>query len=529
MKKICLLIVSLIIFVSNVHAFSIDASKIEIKSKGENLSSMLDAKYDIDANDFESNIYYDVKAQELAKELVKITASSKSVADKKKEFGKYSFISSTNGFDTITGSIFINTFIDKVSGYKIKYSYIKSIRTVSFNENDVISFVFIPGCIIDGEEKDLVFSFWLKVDNNEYKIYYPWLSIDDDLESYYDKVTINENNKQVLGESYNKISINSSEEKVSDELLQGIYDNNVDSVIQITSMEDTGNNGYGSGFFIREGLVVVPWSLFKDYLNKGNDLYLNDHNDVYEIDGVVALDVEYGIVVLKLNKEVGKKVEFVSSSGMKSGDFIFTINSKINTGFSINYGNYVSMENGTIENLFPMSSSDVGSALFNKDGKVIGFSVNDVLNSDLSYAHSTDYLIELQNILSKEDFNKIASTSLDTFKEKYYLGIDEEKTFNNIPDKVWNKYKKIGDLEKNISLPLLKGSYRDGIVSLRYKNSISNFIESMYFVADYTTSLEDDGYKLTYSDDIKKIYTNNKYKVVIKQDLNYLIIIIMEV
>ena len=225
MKKICLLIVSLIIFVSNVHAFSIDASKIEIKSKGENLSSMLDAKYDIDANDFESNIYYDAKAQELAKELVKITASSKSVADKKKEFGKYSFISSTNGFDTITGSIFINTFIDKVSGYKIKYSYIKSIRTVSFNENDVISFVFIPGCIIDGEEKDLVFSFWLKVDNNEYKIYYPWLSIDDDLESYYDKVTINENNKQVLGESYNKISINSSEEKVSGELLQSIYDN----------------------------------------------------------------------------------------------------------------------------------------------------------------------------------------------------------------------------------------------------------------------------------------------------------------
>ena len=51
----------------------------------------------------------------------------------------------------------------------------------------------------------------------------------------------------------------------------------------------------------------------------------------------------------------------------------------------------------------------------------------------------------------------------------------------------------------------------------------------MYFVSDYVNSLEEDGYKLTYSDDVKKIYTGKDYKVVIKEDLNYLIIIIMEV
>ena len=135
---------------------------------------MLDKKYNIDGSDFDSNIYYDAKAQKLAKELIKIVASSKSKQEKISEFGNYEFISKTNGFDTITGSIFINVFFDEVEKYDIKYSYIKNIRTVSFNENDVMSFVYMPKCIVDGEEKDIVMSFWLKVDEGEYKIYYPW-------------------------------------------------------------------------------------------------------------------------------------------------------------------------------------------------------------------------------------------------------------------------------------------------------------------------------------------------------------------
>ena len=42
MKKICLLIISFIIFASNVKAFSIDVDKIEIKDKSSDLTNMLD-------------------------------------------------------------------------------------------------------------------------------------------------------------------------------------------------------------------------------------------------------------------------------------------------------------------------------------------------------------------------------------------------------------------------------------------------------------------------------------------------------
>ena len=529
MKRIVYVVILYLLFVTSVKAFSIDASKIEINSKGKEIISSLDSKYNIESEDFESSVFYDAKAQDLARKLVEITASNKSVGDKTKALADYMFISSTNGFDTISGSIFIQMYLEEVNSHNIKYGYIKNIRTISFNENDVITFVYIKDCEVDGEKKEIVLSYWLKIINNEYKLFYPYISIDDDLEDHFDKVTEKENQGVVLGETYNKISIDDNKSKVEDSVLMDLYNQNVDSVVQVTSMHDTGANGYGSGFFIREGIVVISWQLFSEYLNSGNLLYVNDaKGNTYEIDGVVAAEDKYGVAILKLKNEAGKKVSLENSECLKTGDKLFTINSKANTGFSINYGDFVSLEKGKLENLFAVSSSDVGSALFNKDGKVVAFVVNDVLNSDLSYGHSTDYLVNLQKTLSDESFNSIKCTSLDGFKERYYLDIQEEKTYNNIPDKVWNEYKDIGKLEENIELPLIKASYVDKIVSLRYKNSISNYLDTMYFVADYCLALEDEGYKLTYSDDVKKIYTNGKTKIVIKDDLSYLIILMME-
>ena len=50
---------------------------------------------------------------------------------------------------------------------------------------------------------------------------------------------------------------------------------------------------------------------------------------------------------------------------------LFSINSKDNTGFSINYGSFVKNKDGKLNNLFPISESDVGSALYDINGNVI--------------------------------------------------------------------------------------------------------------------------------------------------------------
>ena len=50
----------------------------------------------------------------------------------------------------------------------------------------------------------------------------------------------------------------------------------------------------------------------------------------------------------------------------------------------------------------------------------------------------------------------------------------------------------------------------------------------MYMVSNVIEKLEEKKYNLTYSDDTKKIYNNGTNKIIIKDDFNYLIILIME-
>jgi hypothetical protein len=91
------------------------------------------------------------------------------------------------------------------------------------------------------------------------------------------------------------------------------------------------------------------------------------------------------------------------------------------------------------------------------------------------------------------------------------------------------KYRKIGNLEENITLKLVKSSYVDGVLSLRYKNNVSNMLNSIYLVSNFSDELVNQGFTRIYSDEYKQIYTNKEYKVVIKDSLDYLIILIMEI
>ena len=90
------------------------------------------------------------------------------------------------------------------------------------------------------------------------------------------------------------------------------------------------------------------------------------------------------------------------------------------------------------------------------------------------------------------------------------------------------KYNKVGNVFNQISLPLIKASLVDDILSLRYKNEIGNMLDSLYLVSSYTSQLEKENYTLIYQSNNKMIYTADDYRVIIKNNLDYLIIIIME-
>lgn len=530
MKKVIYILILAIFFISNVKAFDIDIDKIELDSKSTKLTNNLNKKYNIDITGFDNKIIVDEDVYNLSLEVAKLSLSDDTFQMKKSKFTKYMLLSDTNGADTLTSNLFIEMYLKKLDEYKVRASYIKDIKTVTFNQNDAMSFVYLPKSKVNNKTKDVILVFWLKQNKGEYKVYYPWISIDDDLEAYFNKVTKNEDKGNVIGGTYNQVSLTGSGNvAVSDDVLKRLYQNNQDSVVQLTGMNETGSNSYGSGFFIREGVVVTTWSLFLQFLTNSNYIYVNDCNgNTYEVLGVIAAQVDYDVVVLKINKNAGKGVLFGSSNNLKTDDKLFMINSKNNSGFSISYGSFISLEKGRMKNMFLLSKSDVGSALFNQNGQVVGINVADQLSSELSYANSTDYLKNLQKVLNKQDYCSITYTLLETFKQNYYSSYNAEREYNKISSDVWEKHKEVSDVKTLITIPLIKATYKDEIISLRYKNNTSNMLDSMFLVSSYTDSLIRKGYKLSYVSQNKRIYKNNKYKIVIKNSLNYLIILIME-
>lgn len=343
-------------------------------------------------------------------------------------------------------------------------------------------------------------------------------------------MTHNEETGEVVGGTYRQVSFSGEEETpVSSEELTALYQKNKNKVVQITGMFDGGEKSYGSGFFLREGIVVTTWSLFLQILSESDYVYVNDvAGNTYDVLGVVAAQVDYDVVVLKINKNMGTGVTFGTAADLQLDDKLFMINSKNNSGFSIHYGSFLSMNQGRLHNMFLLNASDVGGALFTSAGNVVGIAVSSQLNSELSYANSTDYLKKLQTILNGQDYSRISYTLYETFKQNYYTDLNTEKQYNTIPKDVWDTYKEIGDIGTKITLPLVKASYVDNIVSLRYENSTSASIDSMYLISDFTDSLLQEGYQFTYSDSLKKIYKNKQYKIIIKNNLGYLIVLIME-
>ena len=66
-------------------------------------------------------------------------------------------------------------------------------------------------------------------------------------------------------------------------------------------------------------------------------------------------------------------------------------------------------------------------------------------------------------------------------------------------------------------------------MSLRFANSAKGMLDSIYLASGFTEELLNQGYKLTYCNEQKTIYKSDKYQVVLKDNFDYLIIIIMEI
>ena len=92
MKKIIFIITLLLVFISDVKAFDIDMSKIDVTSRSDSVVKLLDKKYKIQLDNFNKNIINDRSAIIYTNQLVNASFQDKEREEIKKDLTKYLYI-----------------------------------------------------------------------------------------------------------------------------------------------------------------------------------------------------------------------------------------------------------------------------------------------------------------------------------------------------------------------------------------------------------------------------------------------------
>lgn len=571
MKKIIVIVA--LFLISSVYAltneFKIDTSKLSFKenSKKSSIASNFDSKYDLQMSITDT----DKKLEEEIKEITKKTTylllgKFNNVSEKSEEY----YLRHSDYLDlrynpqvpkdpsTFTGldEKSVEYKDDLVSGISVPGMFLKfteldviyntfgNIRVTKTN-NAVLSVIYIPNVSIkspsvsnpmeyERKETNLVIYYYFKEIDGQYKLYYLMGETSDDLNEYLDAVESNETTTSLnMAPTYNSsvsdIYSYAKLKAITDNQIKNIYNTNVKNIVSLNSYYNNYSVSSANGFFINEGLIITTWSFIEKSLKDAQYISIKDSaGNTYEIDGIVTANPETDVVVIKLKEKINIKIALGDSSILKTEDPVLSISSKTGVGLTTQ-GGIVIANNGYIESTIPLSINEEGSPLFDINGKVIGMNTAKQINTAISLALNSSILKEIQDKFSNANFEEIKTISFTELKEKYFYNkYDTEEVVNSISKKKWEKYSKIGNLNENVKLELIKSSEKDGVISLRYKNGISEYIDNMQLASPFKIELKKEGYKEILNSSKKSIYRNDKYQIVIISEFDYLVIIMVE-
>ena len=426
----------------------------------------------------------------------------------------------------------------------VVYSSFGDIR-VSESGNSIMSAISLPNVTMREQSSEnpmeyvdvrtnLMIYYYFKKLDGQYKLYYLMGETTDELSDYFTEVENTENKSAMqVAPSYDSqlkdIYSYSKLDAITDEQINNIYNSNFKNIVVFNSYYNNYLVTSANGFFINDGLVVTTWNFLEKSLIEAQYIVVKDNNgNSYEIDGIVTANPETDIVVIKLKDKVSNKVILGNSSELKIEDPVISISSKTGIGLTVQSGIVISND-GYIGSAIPLTNTDEGSPLINSNGQIVGMNTAKQVNTSISLAINSDVLKEIQDKFNNIDFGNIEVISFNKLKEEYfYIKYNEEIVQNDIPSEKWKTYSKIGNIKENISLELVKASYNDGIVSLRYRNGISNYIDNMQLATGFKEQLIKDGYEETLLSSKKCIYENKKYQVIIMSEFDYLIVVMVK-
>lgn len=565
---ICFSICSIAVYALSLD-FNFDSSKLSFStnSKQSSIADKFDDKYQLSY----SLKGEDAETEEEIKELTKKTTylllgdfnneneSSEDYYKRHKDYQEmaaYNYFpkdkNSSSGYDetnplyryVIASELAIPQLFNSFNELGIIYNSYGDIR-VTISGDLVISTLTLPDVKMKEEDKDnsmnyktiktnlIIYYYFLKIDGT-YRLTYLYGETTDNLSKYFNELEDSETKTTMaiatsydsnLSSIYNFDKLNA----LSENDINNIYNSNLKNVVYLRSYYNNKVVSNGNGVFINDGIILTTWSFLEKALINSQYLTIKDNTGItYNLDGIVTANPETDVAVIKLKEKSETCIQLGNKNDIKIEDPAITLSSKSGTGLTIQKG--IVIANGDyVQTSIPLTEIDEGSPLFDSKGNLIGVNTSKSINSSISMAINLDVIKEIQDKFNSIEFESIKTISFEDLKnEYYYTKYNEENVVNSISKSKWNKYKKIGNIEETIKLELVKASYKDGIVSLRYKNNISNYISSMQLSVSFKEQLIKDGYEEKMNSSSKCIYENKNYQIIIMDEFDYLIIVMVK-
>lgn len=571
-KKICLFVVGLSVCSISVYALSLnfkistDDLSFALNGKQNSIKENFDNKYDLTYSLKNENAKIEDEIKELTKKTTYLllgdfnneNESNEDYYKRHKDYfdmASYKYFpkdkNSKSGYDetnplykyVIASELAIPQLFNSFNELGIIYNSYGDIR-VTINDDLVISTITLPNVKIKEEDKDnsmnykmkksnlIIYYYFIKIDGT-YRLTYLYGETTEDLNKYFNTLEDSETKNTMamvasydsnLSSVYNFDKLN----KLSDTQINSVYEMNKENILYLKSYYNNKIVSSGNGVFINDGIILTTWSFMEKTLI--NSQYITIKNSLgknYTLDGIVTANPETDIAVLKVKENSNTSVKLGKKDDIKIENPAIVVSSKSGSGNIIQKGIVVSHDN-YLQTSIPLSTNDEGSPVFDIDGNLIGINTSKSVDSSISMAINLDAIKEVQDKFSNIQFDTIKTISFEKLKnDYYYTKYNNENIVNSIPKSKWKKFKKIGNIENNIKMELVKASYKDNIVSLRYKNSISNYISSMQLAVSFKEQLINDGYKEILKSSSKCIYENGKYQIVIMEEFDYLIVMMV--
>lgn len=534
-------------------------------NKNNDIATMFDSEYNVSSNIDEKNSELKQEITELTKKTTYLLLgdgnnekeSSENYYKRHKEYLKLRYNpeipkdentllgldeNSDEYKDDILSGMSVPGMFNKLNELEIKYIGYGQTRVSVINEGMVISTITLPD--IQMREKDvkdptkyniirtdLTMYYYYKKLNNEYKLLYLYGETNNDIEASIEKVD-EKNGTLVENTEYNsyleEIYDFSKAKSINEKDLNELYNKNKNNIVFLKAIYNTGIVTSANGFFISDGIIVTTYNFIENALIRAQNIIINDNSEnIYELDGIITMNKENDIAVLKLKNRSSNYIEINDQIELEKEDAVISLNSKNGIGLTAYKGIVTAVDNN-IQTSLATTEEIQGSPIFDKDGKLVGMINSKIFNASISFATKNDILKQYYLKLSNKEFNDIKCVTFKELKEKYYIKYNEEKYFNNIPESKWNEYSKAENIEESIKMPLIKASYIDGIITLRYKNEISNYIDTMQMASEYRENLKSKGYEEKNISNSKIIYQNKKYQIILMNEFDYLIVVMVK-